>query len=43
MVFDFLLELKTVEAKERNVEYRLERKQEGKAKIIYNIKSFLQA
>ena len=34
MVLDLSLELKTVEAKSRDVEYRLERKQEGEARII---------
>ena len=43
MVLNFSLELKSVEAKGKEAEYRLERKQEGKARIIYNIKSFLQA
>jgi len=43
MGLDFSLEFKTVEAMSRDVEYRLKRKQEGKARIIYNLKSFLQA
>jgi len=43
MVLNFSLELRTVEDKGKDVENRLERKLEGEARIIYNIKSFLQA
>ena len=43
MVLNFSLELKTVEAKDKDVENRLERKQEGEPRIIYNSKLFLQA
>ena len=41
MVLNFSLELKTVEAKGKDVEKPLERNHEGEARIIY--KSFLQA
>jgi len=43
MVLNFSLELKKVDVNAMNLEVRLERKQEGEARIIYNIKSFLQA
>jgi len=36
MVLNFSLEIKTVDAKGKNLENSLERKQEGKARIIYN-------
>ena len=42
MVLDFLLELKTVEYKCKDVENRLKEKQEGEARIIH-INLFLQA
>jgi len=43
MVLDFSLELKDVEGKCKDVETRFKKKQEGEARIIYNIKLVLQA
>ena len=43
MVLNFSLEFKTVETKGKDERYRLKKKQEGEARIIYNIKSFLEA
>jgi len=43
MVLNFSLENESVEDKGKDVENRLERKQEGEARIIYNCKLFLQA
>ena len=40
MVLDFSLELKTVEANCKDVENRLNEKQEGEARFVY-VKSFL--
>ena len=43
MVLDFSLELKHVEGKCKNVENRFKERQEGEARIIYDIKLLLQA
>jgi len=43
MALDYLLELKAVEAQCKEVENRLKRKQEGEARVIYNIILFWQA
>jgi len=43
MVLDFSLELKDVEGKCKDAENRLKEKQEGEGRIIYNIKSLLEA
>ena len=43
MVSDFSLELIDIEGKCKDEEKRVKEKQEGKARIIYNIKLLLQS